>query len=113
MGPDTESIGVFNDSAEVTEEHKMRYDACITVNDDVKPEGEFALQTIPGGDYAMFVHKGPYQTLEDIYNRIMCEWLPEQERELKEVPMWERYLNSKLLETDPDSLLTEIYIPLK
>jgi len=113
MNEETESIGLFHDSPDVTEEDKMRYDACITVGDNVKPDGEFAIQDIEGGDYAMFIHKGSYENLETTYDQIMRDWLPGQNRELREIPIHERYLNAELMETAPDELLTEIYIPVK
>ena len=113
MHENTESIGLFHDSAEVTDEDKMRYDACITVDDSVKPDGEFAIQNIEGGDYALFMHKGSYENLEATYDQIMRDWLPSQNRELREIPIHECYLNAELMETAPNELLTEIYIPLK
>lgn len=60
MNKDTKGIGISHDSPEVTPEEKIRYDACITFKGNVKPEGEVGIQTIAGGRYAVFLHKGPY-----------------------------------------------------
>ena len=109
----TQMIGVCHDSPEITDKDKIRYDACIPADVSVNADGEFGIQTIRGGDYAVFMHEGPYETLIDTYDQIANEWLANQERELDDAPVFEIYLNPELMETDPDSLMTRIYFPLK
>jgi len=113
MQENTESIGVMHDSPDVTEDNKMRYDACITVDNNVQADGEFAIQDIEGGEYAMFVHAGPYEDLEATYDQIVRIWLADNNRDLRDTPIHERYLNPELMETAPEKLLTEIFIPVK
>ena len=36
---------------------------------------------IIGDDYAVFLHEGPYEKLFDTYDRILNEWIANQERE--------------------------------
>lgn len=105
-------IGICYDDPQVTPEDKIRYDACISVDDDIKTEGEIGAQTIAGGDYAITLHKGPYQNLEQTYAQLMGQWLPESERELDNGPCFEHYLNDPKT-TAPEELLTELYLPLK
>ena len=62
----TQLIGISHDSPDITDADKLRYDACITLSQPVQPQGEFNLQTIAGGRYALFVHKGPYENFDDI-----------------------------------------------
>jgi len=50
----TKRYGMSHDCPEVTPEEKLRYDACIGVDKTVKPDGEFGIQDIPGGKYAVF-----------------------------------------------------------
>src|SRR5260370_18225689 len=40
FGPDTLAIGIGHDNPATTPAEKLRYDACVTVGDDFKPEGE-------------------------------------------------------------------------
>jgi len=110
---DTQMIGVCHDSPEVTEKDKIRYDACISANDSLEANGEFGIQMIRGGDYAVFMHEGPYEKLIDTYGQIEHEWLANQERELDDAPVFEIYLNPELMESDPEALMTRIYFPLK
>jgi AraC family transcriptional regulator len=104
-------IGVCYDDPEVTPPEKIRYDACITVNDSVKPEGEVGVQEIGGGEYAVAMHKGPYENLGQTYARLAGEWLPKSGREPRSSPCLEMYLNSPQ-SAAPADLLTEICMPL-
>ncbi len=63
IGPQSEFIGLSHDDPSITPAEKLRYDACITVDREVKPEGDIGVQTIGGGTFAVFVHEGPYSDL--------------------------------------------------
>jgi AraC family transcriptional regulator len=109
--PDAEFIGLSHDDPDVTPEDKLRYDACISVKSEVKPEGEVGVQTIPGGNFAVFLHKGPYENLYNTYKAIYSEWLPQSGAQLRDASCFEKYLNDAS-RTKPADLLTEIYIPV-
>lgn len=110
--PDAEFIGIGHDDPDVTPEDKLRYDACISVKKDVKPEGELGVQTIAGGKYAAFLHKGPYTGLHELYRKIYAQWLPQSGMTLRDNTCFEKYLNDAS-KVKPAELLTEIYIPLQ
>ena len=86
-------------------------DACITVDQDVEGEGGIGIQTIPGGEYAVTTHEGPYEKLETTYAELMGQWLPQSGREMNEA-CFEVYLNDPT-STPPEKLLTDIYLGLK
>ncbi|HOX60305.1 MAG TPA: AraC family transcriptional regulator [Verrucomicrobiota bacterium] len=109
---DREFIGISHDDPQITSADKLRYDACITVSQPVKPEGEVGVQKVAGGRYAVFLHEGPYENLIRTYQVIFGEWLPSSGQELRDVPSFELYLNTPQ-DTRPENLKTEIYIPLK
>ncbi len=113
MNKNTKGIGISHDSPEITPEDKTRYDACITINKDVKPEGEVGVQTIAGGRYAVFLHKGPYSKLGDTYNYIMARWYPESGEKFRDRPCFEHYLNRDPRRTKPENLRTEIFVPIE
>jgi len=50
LGGNPMFIGLCHDDPEVTAPAKLRYDACVTVDQQFHGEGEVALQTIAGGD---------------------------------------------------------------
>ncbi|MEZ4594944.1 MAG: AraC family transcriptional regulator [Chloroflexota bacterium] len=108
----TRMIGISHDSPDITDPDKLRYDACLTLDQAIEPQGEFGLQTIAGGRYALFVHKGPYEQFTNTYTLIFGQWLTHSGERLRDVPAFERYLNRDPRRTKPENLRTEIYIPL-
>ena len=113
MSKDTKRIGVSHDSPDITPEDKIRYDACITFEGDIRPEGEVGLQKVGGGRYAVFLHTGPYEKLGETYNAIFSQWLPESGAKLREAPCFDVYLNRDPRRTRPERLVTEICIPIQ
>jgi AraC family transcriptional regulator len=105
-------IGISHDSPDITDADKLRYDACITLNQPIQPQGEFNLQTIAGGRYALFFHKGSYEQFDETYRLIFGQWLGQSDERLRDAPVFERYLNRAPHRTRPENLRTEIYVPL-
>lgn len=112
LGPGIQMIGVCHDDPEVTPPDKIRYDACITVDDDFEPEGDIGVQVISGGAYAMTTHEGPYDRLNETYAKLCGQWLPQSGYEMRPGPGFEIYLNDPE-STDPEDLLTDIHLPLE
>lgn len=112
LGPDSCFVGICHDDPDVTPADKIRYDACVTVGPDFKPEGEIGVQTIAGGDYAVATHAGPYDKLSETYAKIMGQWLPRSGRELRSAPSFETYINDPN-STAPGDLLTDVHVPLE
>ena len=112
LGGDVLILGICHDDPEVTPPEKIRYDACVTVDERFVPEDEIGVQVIPGGEYAVTTHFGPYQKLGDTYTRLLGQWLPRSGRELRSAPCFEVYLNDPQ-STEPEDLLTDIYAPLQ
>ncbi len=103
-------LGIVHDDPEVTPADKVRYDACIVVNERVQPEADVGVQEV-AGEFAVATHRGPYDTLGRTYARLCGHWLPASGRELKSAPAVEIYRNSPM-NTPPDDLLTDIHLPL-
>ncbi len=112
VGRDAEFIGISHDDPNITAEDKLRYDACITVDQEVKPEGEIGCKTLAGGTYAVFLHQGPYENLHKTYREIYASWLPSSGKQLRDVPCFEIYLNDPQ-RTKPENLKTEICVPIQ
>ena len=112
LGPKSTFIGICYDDPEVTPPEKIRYDACVTVGDDVEVEGEIGDQTIEGGEYAIFTHRGPLEKLLQTYQEIFGEWAPASGRVIKAGPSFEVYLNDPHT-TPPEEIEVDIYVPLE
>lgn len=111
LGPRAACIGISLDDPKITTTEQLRYDACITLDREVAPAGEIAVQTIPGGRYARFLHEGPYENLSATYDAIFRDWLPTSGEQLRDQPAFELYLNFPD-HTAPADLRTEIWVPL-
>ena len=112
MTNETLMIGISHDDPNITAAENLRYDACISHSGSVKPEGEVGRQTVAGGRYAVFLHKGAYTGLAEIYRNIFAGWLPTSGCILREQPCFEIYLNRDPRRTKPENLRTEIWVPV-
>jgi len=112
LGGDSLFIGICHDDPDVTPPDKIRYDACVSVDESFLPSEEIGVQIIPGGDYAVTTHFGPYQKLGETYVKLLGQWLPQSGRELCLTPCFEVYLNDPQ-STEPEDLITDIYAPLQ
>jgi AraC family transcriptional regulator len=112
LGGDLLILGICHDDPDVTPPDKIRYDACVSVDEDFVPEGDIGVQVVAGGDYAVTTHFGPYHKLGDTYTKLLGQWLPRSGRELRSAPCFEVYLNDPQ-STEPEDLLTDIYAPLQ
>jgi AraC family transcriptional regulator len=104
-------LGISYDDPEITAPDKLRYDAALVVTRPVAPSGEFGVQELPAGDYAVALHTGPYQYLGDSYAELAGKLLPSTQHELRSAPALEFYLNYPGM-TPEDQLQTEICLPI-
>jgi AraC family transcriptional regulator len=112
LGGPAQFIGICHDDPAVTLSNKVRYDACVTVDGNFRGQGGVSTQTIPGGDYAVMTHFGPYETLGESYAKLLGQWLPRSGRSLRTTPCFEIYLNSPE-SAEPEDLITDIHAPLE
>ncbi len=112
FGPHTKMFGLCHDAPEVTPPDKIRYDACIVVGPEVQAEGTIGIQTIPAGEYAATIHRGPYEGLHATYARLCGEWIPQQRREIRSAPAIEIYHNNPN-DTPAEKLVTEVLVPVE
>jgi AraC family transcriptional regulator len=107
----TAFIGICHDDPDVVEPSKIRFDASITIADDVKGEGEVAVKEIKEDTYAMALHVGPYEKLHETYAYICGKWAPNKEIEIRSLPSVEIYKNDPE-NTPKEKLITEVYVPI-
>ncbi len=112
VGPHMVTLGLVYDDPEVTPKDKVRYDASLVVGDDVQAEGDIGVQEISGGEFAVTIHRGPYDNLGETYRRLCGVWLPDSGREPRSAPALEFYRNSPM-NTPPEKLVTDIFLPLE
>ena len=113
VGKNARRFGISYDDPNTVENSKLRYDACVTKDDDLILEDGIKEIIIEGGRYARFLHKGSYETLGEMYNQIFGGWVMQNEIELRDIPPFDEYLNIDPRRTKPENLKTLIYIPIK
>jgi AraC family transcriptional regulator len=111
FGFNQECLGIACNDPNITDDDKCQYDCCVTINKDIKPEGEIGVKNIEGGKYAVFKFKGSPDKVGSVYNAIFNTWLPESDYELRDAPCFEKYV--KFSKTNTDKNKTEVYIPIK
>lgn len=106
--------GIAYDNPTCTDEDKLRYDACVKLKEEhlAEPEGDVCEKTIDGGKYALFLHKGSYETLDVTYNQI-GDWMVESGVKLRNRPVFQKYLDLDPRGVEPKNLRTEIYVPVE
>lgn len=91
--PETKSLAVYRDSPEVTEESRLRSDACITVPEGTKVDGEVTLMKIPGGKFAVGRFEIAGDQFGEAWNVLMGGWLPGSGYQPDDRMCYEVYLN--------------------
>lgn len=110
FGPATLRIGMGSGDPGRTAPGDLAYDAAISVEHSVEVEPPVTAGTLPAGDYAVVLHRGPYEGMDAVYRELMDVWLPQSGRQSRGMP-FEIY-RSDPATTPPEQLLTEIRLPL-
>jgi AraC family transcriptional regulator len=106
-----EHLGIYHDDISVTKTDKLRSEVCLSINKPIRAEGEIGIKTIYGGKYAVFLYDGPFNNKCAIYDLIFSKWLPESGYEIRDIPIYEKYLTNPK-KPKSGKLVTEVYLPL-
>ncbi len=110
--PETKVLSVYHDNPEITDENRLRTDACITVPKDTQVEGEIGKTTIPAGKYAIAHFEITPDQYEDAWTAVYGGWLPESGYQPKDDPCYELYLNEPK-EHPEGKHVVDICVPVK
>ncbi|MCF2908563.1 AraC family transcriptional regulator [Pseudoalteromonas sp. DL2-H2.2] len=104
----TRYFGIYYDDPQTVEQTKLKAMACITLAPGADfDQDTFEAITIPPGKLISLTFKGDYSELEQPYNWLFGQWLPQSGLELVDFPPFEEYLNDTR-DTAPQDLLTRI-----
>ncbi len=93
LKPDTKFIGISLDDPEITPKDKCRYNACISVSEDIKPEGEIQMMDIPASKCIVYKFAGKEEDISKMYNYVYGVYLIENGFQPKNIPGYEIYEN--------------------
>ena len=104
-------IGMGHDNPAVTPAAELRYDACVSVDENYEPKQPVALQTIAGGDYAV-ARNCPVGKIKDGFQFLYGKWLARSGRELRPVPGFMVWVDA-FKGLAPRKRRVDIYMPLQ
>jgi AraC family transcriptional regulator len=91
--PETKVMTMYHDNPDITDENRLRTDACITVPENTQVEGEIGKMKIPAGKYAVAHFEITPDQYQDAWNAVYGGWLPESGYQPEDGPCYEVYLN--------------------
>ncbi len=100
---DTEPYGLLGVSA-CGDEEDWKYFIAVS---SAKERGRFDEYTVPASTWAVFPGEGTNQSIQELEQRIVTEWLPSSGYEYANAPDIEVYLNP-----DPQNAKYEVWIPV-
>ena len=109
--PDLKTVTVYHDNPEVTEINKLRQSACITVEGEVKTEGEFGNLKVPGGLYVVGRFEINDTEFEEAWNSV-CVGLSESGYQPSDGLPYELYHNDHM-EHPEKKFILDICMPVK
>jgi AraC family transcriptional regulator len=89
--PETKVLAVYHDDPDITDESRLRTDACITVPEDTAVEGEVGKMTLAGSTYAIAHFEINPDQYEDAWNAVFAGWLPESGYQPADRPNFELF----------------------
>ena len=100
---DAQPMGVLGVCA-CDDAQPWKYYICVSSS---KPAGQFEEYIVPAATWAVFSGAGTSQSIQQLEQRIVTEWLPTSGYEYGEGPDVEVYLNA-----DPQDMRFEVWIPV-
>lgn len=111
VNQNTRTVTVYHDDPAITTIDKVRQDASMIVDGDVKVEGEIGKSIIPSGKYAVGRFEIKETEFEQAWNT-MCAWLTESGYQPSNSPTYEYYHND-YSEDAEHKFIVDICIPIK
>ena len=111
-GPDTEILSVYHDDPEVTDEDKLRVDACITVPEGTPVDGEVGQMKVPGGKFAVAHFELNPDQYAEAWTALMGGWMPQSGYQPDDRLCYEWYRNDP--KTHPEGkCVVDICVPVR
>jgi AraC family transcriptional regulator len=110
--PETKMLTVYRDNPEITDENRLRVDACITVPADTQVDGEVGKAVIPAGRYAVAHFEITPDQYGNAWNALYGGWLPDSGYQPADGPCYELYLGDPKQHPEGKHIV-DIYAPVK
>lgn len=91
--PDTQLLAIYHEGPDMTPVGQLRSDACMTVPEGTRVEGEVGAMTVPGGRFAVAHVEIDVTQYGEAWDRLIEEWLPRSGYQPDDRLCYELYLN--------------------
>jgi AraC family transcriptional regulator len=109
--PDWKTVTVYHDDPNITDIEKVRQDACITIQDEVKTEGEIGKESVAEGRYAVGRFEIDATGFDKAWDAV-CLWMSENGYQPAEGTPYELYHNDHTKHPEKKFVL-DICVPVK
>jgi len=109
--PDLKTVTVYHDDPKVTDISKVRQSACITLDREIRPDGEASVMTLPAGKFAV----GRFEISEHEFTQAwdsMCVWVADHGYSSRSKDYYELYHNDHMKHPERKFVL-DICIPVE
>jgi len=110
--PETKVLTIYYDNPDITDESRLRTDACITIPEDTQVEGEIGKATISAGKYAVAHFEISPDQYQEAWNAVYGGWLPDSGYQPDDRPCYELYLSDPK-EHPEGKHIVDICVPVK
>ncbi len=114
--PGASILGLSYGSPDLNDHDALRFEACVTLgsNGDVagaRGDGLHPIR-IPGGTFAIFRHRGPYDRITHAYDLLVAAWVLTGRFELRDAPFINTYISDPA-GVSPADLECDLAIPIQ
>jgi AraC family transcriptional regulator len=108
-------FGVARDAPELTAADRLRYDACVEIDERFEPEAgdEIGVQHIAGGTYACAPFFGTGADIHERWMQLFSVWLPASVYEADDRPALEVYGDDSVLEPETGRFSCQVCLPVR
>jgi AraC family transcriptional regulator len=104
--------GVSHDDPDITDRSQCRYDAGVELPADYQCPRNMLTTTIPGGRYAAMPFNGDAREIEDVWRRLLRDWLPSSGLQLDARPCFEYYARDASYDQATGAFSCDLCIPV-
>ena len=106
-------LGVAHDDPTITAPERCRYDACVVVPRDFRPDRLVDVTDVPGGAYAVAEFVGTAHEIEGVWDRVFSGWLPGSGYEPDDRPCYELYRGDPTVDDACGVFRCELHLPVR
>jgi len=107
------TLGVAYDDPGITSPDKLRYDACVVVPLDFKPDRLVDVMGVPGGTYAVAEFVGTARDIVDAWQSVFASWLPGSGYQPDDRPCYELYRGDPMVDPKARMFRCDLCLPVR